>query len=416
MEISTTSDQGVFAKAYGELTSIESNTAHTTGSAIALSSSSSTPQALSSSFSQSPPSLPSSTSPTVPLIRGSIRLLPGLSWTDEVGVLPSRVAKLQRLLESRNVDADVLREQAWSGAPARYRVAIWQMLLGYLPLNRDRQAESLARKKAEYQQFVDQFCGPRSSGAGMSDAEQVLLRQVLYDAKRTNPEIPLFHTDFVQRSLERVLFVYAQKHFATGYVQGINDLATPLYAVFLSPWADLDAKSLDHVDPKALLDIEADVYWCLARLVEGIQDHYTPSQPGIQKMIHKLRELVHRIDESLVVHLEAAGVEFHTFAFRWMNCLLLRELPLRLMIRLWDTYMAETHNNISDGFNTFHIFVCAMLLLKFSKQLKQMAFQDLVQFLKALPTKEWSVKDVEELLAQAHIYRTSFEGSPAALR
>ena len=326
------------------------------------------------------------------------------------------MAKLQRLLESRNVDADVLRQQAWGGAPARYRVAIWQMLLGYLPLNRDRQAESLARKKAEYQQFVDQFCGPRPSSAGMSDAEQVLLRQVLYDAKRTNPEIPLFHTDFVQRSLERVLFVYAQKHFATGYVQGINDLATPLYAVFLSPWADLDAKSLDHVDSKALLDIEADVYWCLARLVEGIQDHYTPSQPGIQKMIHRLRELVHRIDESLVVHLENAGVEFHTFAFRWMNCLLLRELPLRLMIRLWDTYMAETHNNISDGFNTFHIFVCAMLLLKFSKQLKQMSFQDLVQFLKALPTKEWGVKDVEELLAQAHIYRTSFEGSPAALR
>ena len=153
----------------------------------------------------------------------------------------------------------------------------------------------------------------------MSDAEQTVLRQVLYDAKRTNPEVPLFHTGFVQRSLERVLFVYSQRHFATGYVQGINDLATPLYAVFLSPWADLDCASLEHVEPRGLLDVEADVYWCLARLVEGIQDHYTPSQPGIQKMIHRLRELVHRIDEPLVVHLEAAGVEFHTFAFRWMN-------------------------------------------------------------------------------------------------
>lgn len=100
-----------------------------------------------------------------------------------------------------------------------------------------------------------------------------------------------------------------------------------------------------------LLDVEADVYWCLARLVEGIQDHYTPSQPGIQKMIHRLRELVHRIDEPLVMHLEAAGAEFHTFAFRWMNCLLLRELPLRLMVRLWDTYLAEARNSIGDGFN-----------------------------------------------------------------
>ena len=290
------------------------------------------------------------------------------------------------------------------------------MLLGYLPLNRERQAESLARKKAEYQQFVDQFCGPRAAGAGMSDAEQTVLRQVLYDAKRTNPEVPLFHTDFVQRSLERVLFVYAQRHFATGYVQGINDLATPLYAVFLSPWADLGCTSLDHVDPRALLDVEADVYWCLARLVEGIQDHYTPSQPGIQKMIHRLRELVHRIDEPLVVHLEAAGAEFHTFAFRWMNCLLLRELPLRLMIRLWDTYIAEARNSIADGFNAFHVFVCAQLLLKFSARLKQMKFEELTQFLKALPTRDWTVADVEELLSQAYVYRVSFEGSPAALR
>jgi hypothetical protein len=46
----------------------------------------------------------------------------------------------------------------------------------------------------------------------------------------------------------------------------------------------------------ALEELEADVYWCLARLVEGIQDHYTPSQPGIQRMIHQMRELVHRIN------------------------------------------------------------------------------------------------------------------------
>jgi hypothetical protein len=135
-------------------------------------------------------------------------------------VLPSRLAKLSRLLESRNCDAEALREQVWGGVPARYRTAVWQMLLGYLPLNRERQADSLARKRAEYQALVDQFCGPRAAGSAMSDAEQTVLRQVLYDAKRTNPEVPLFHTEFVQRSLERVLFVYSQRHFATGYVQG----------------------------------------------------------------------------------------------------------------------------------------------------------------------------------------------------
>jgi hypothetical protein len=30
--------------------------------------------------------------------------------------------------------------------------------------------------------------------------------------------------------------------------------------------------------------------------VRGAQDHYTPSQPGIQRMVFKLRELVFRVD------------------------------------------------------------------------------------------------------------------------
>lgn len=135
-----------------------------------------------------------------------------------------------------------------------------------------------------------------SLGMPRSEAEQALLRQVLVDVPRTNPSIPLFRVDFVQRSLERVLYVWALRHPASGYVQGINDLATPFYAVFLSPWVSIGDRDLTHVPPSALLDVEADVYWCLTRLLDGIQDHFTPSQPGIQRMIYRLRELVHRID------------------------------------------------------------------------------------------------------------------------
>ena len=305
------------------------------------------------------------------------------------------------------------------------------MLLGYLPLNRDRQNDSIARKQAEYQQFVNTLCGPQrsssSSGASsaaslstttpnMSESDAALLRQVLYDVKRMSPRTKLLQIDVIQRALERVLYVFAQRHFATGYVQGINDLAAPFFLVFLSPWADEDTTSLDHVDPEVLMGIEGDVYWCLSRLIEGMQDHYMPSQPGIQRMIHQLRELVHRMDEQLVMHLEANSVEFHTFAFRWMNCLLLRELPLRLVVRLWDTYMAEMKNSIKDGFGNFHIFVCAALLLKFRSKLKEMKFQDLLQFLHNLPTNDWTIKDIEELLSQAYVYMSSFEGSPSHLK
>ena len=37
-------------------------------------------------------------------------------------------------------------------------------------------------------------------------------------------------------------------------------------------------------------------------------------------------------------HFRRYEVEYLQFAFRWMNNLLMRELPLRCTIRLWDTY------------------------------------------------------------------------------
>lgn len=54
-------------------------------------------------------------------------------------------------------------------------------------------------------------------------------------------------------------------------------------------------------------------------------------------------EQVHR-------HLDQHEVKYLQFAFRWMNNLLMREVPLRCTIRLWDTYQVSTllHFHISD--------------------------------------------------------------------
>lgn len=127
-------------------------------------------------------------------------------------------------------------------------------------------------------------------------------------------------------------------------------------------------------------------------------------------MAFRLRELVHRIDEALVTHLESNGVVFRHFSFRWMNCLLMREIPFRLIVRIWDTCLAET-----DGFDNFHVYICAALLLKFSPTLKGLKFAELVTFIQKMPTGEWGVKDVEELLAQAYVYKSSFDAAPSHL-
>jgi len=43
----------------------------------------------------------------------------------------------------------------------------------------------------------------------------------------------------------------------------------------------------------------------------------------------------------LFAHLESQNVEFMQFAFRWMNCLLMREISVQNTIRMWDTYLVS---------------------------------------------------------------------------
>jgi TBC1 domain family member 2 len=50
--------------------------------------------------------------------------------------------------------------------------------------------------------------------------------------------------------------------------------------------------------PGALNAVEADTFWCLSRLLDGIQDNYIAGQPGIQRSVKRLGELVARIDRA----------------------------------------------------------------------------------------------------------------------
>lgn len=52
-----------------------------------------------------------------------------------------------------------------------------------------------------------------------------------------------------------------------------------------------------------------------------------------------MKELIGRIDAPLYAHIMSQGMDFIQFAFRWMNCLLMRELSMKSVIRMWDTYL-----------------------------------------------------------------------------
>ncbi|OQD87752.1 hypothetical protein PENANT_c005G05482 [Penicillium antarcticum] len=337
----------------------------------------------------------------------------------------TRINKFKRILQASTVSPTELRNLAWSGVPEEVRPMTWQLLLGYLPTNSERRISTLERKRKEYLDGVRQAF-ERGSGASSTKPpdstkgrgrglDEAVWHQISIDVPRTSPHIPLYGYEATQRSLERILYVWAIRHPASGYVQGINDLVTPFWQVFLGVYiTDLNIEQgMDPGQlPRSVLDaVEADTFWCLTKLLDGIQDNYIYAQPGIHRQVRALRDLTMRIDSTLAKHLEQEGVEFMQFSFRWMNCLLMREMSIKNTIRMWDTYMAE-----EQGFSRFHLYVCAAFLVKWTDQLVKMDFQEVMMFLQALPTKDWTEKDIELLLSEAFIWQSLFQDSRAHLR
>ena len=70
--------------------------------------------------------------------------------------------------------------------------------------------------------------------------------------------------------MERILYIWAIRHPASGYVQGINDLVTPFLMVFLQDYVEVDVTrnhfQFDQLEEQVRRDIEADSFWCMTKV------------------------------------------------------------------------------------------------------------------------------------------------------
>ncbi|KAK8050525.1 GTPase-activating protein [Apiospora phragmitis] len=304
--------------------------------------------------------------------------IPANATPKEIDVMNSRVTKInkfKKLLQATTIPITDLRALAWGGVPEEVRAMTWQLLLSYLPTSSERRVATLERKRKEYLDGVRQAFergGSAPSSAGRTRGlDEAVWHQISIDVPEQIP---------------------------TSSCMDTKRLSGPSNGSYTFGLSGTPQRNGSWTVAKAVLDaVEADSFWCLTKLLDGIQDHYIVAQPGIQRQVAALRDLTARIDSDLAKHLENEHVEFIQFSFRWMNCLLMRE--------------AE-----EQGFSEFHLYVCAAFLVKWSAKLLKMDFQEIMMFLQALPTKDWTEKDIELLLSEAYIWQSLFKNSAAHLR
>ncbi|KAK8371897.1 hypothetical protein O3P69_013455 [Scylla paramamosain] len=227
-----------------------------------------------------------------------------------------RTEKFLEVINAANTSLPELRKLSWSGIPSQYY------------------------------------------GTRHEDIHQDTFRQIHIDIPRMSPLIPLFQQTIVQEMFERILYIWAIRHPASGYVQGINNLVTPFFIVFLHEVVPKE-ESLDTYEVEK---IEAE---------QRAVVRQTASGPGIQSKVQQLSELMKRIDVNLHQHLARHEIDYLQFSFRWFNNLPMREMPLGCTVRLWDTLHAEP-----DGFSHFVLYVCAAFLTYFSQHLMNQRISD----------------------------------------
>lgn len=171
--------------------------------------------------------------------------------------------------DNNYIKLEKLRAATWNGIPEsipQMRCQSWKLLLDYTPIDTGQLESTLERKRQEYYDIVNKYFGDfdntsvanlvqdgqskpvhRHKLLSLSEFEKKNFKQIKIDVLRTQPDLKVFACEQMQSMLIRILFTWAVRHPASGYVQGINDLCAPLLLVFLSEYvmkADINEDQL----------------------------------------------------------------------------------------------------------------------------------------------------------------------------
>lgn len=323
--------------------------------------------------------------------------------------------KFVTLLSSPVVDVARLRDLVWAGCPNSeysFRGMSWKLLLGYVPTRSEKREENYERKRREYDELSASL-----SASVSSEGSSGMRKQIEVDLPRTcSYGLEALKWPVVQDLVRRVLMVWSLRNLACGYVQGINDLATPILIVLLQEYANKDIRviRLSDLDVNQLKRVECDLFWMLSKLLQDLSENYTPSQPGIQRQNMHLCEIIKRVDPELLMHMEEENIDTMQVSFRWFNCLLVREFAEVGILRIWDSLIAEGHGGLSN----FLVYLASALLLKHSSQIRKMDFQEILSFFgnDFRLKHHMGLKEVESLLSEAYVLQSLFQSSPKHLR
>ncbi|XP_019433050.1 PREDICTED: TBC1 domain family member 15 [Lupinus angustifolius] len=251
--------------------------------------------------------------------------------------------------------AKVLRRIQRGGVHPSIKGVVWEFLLGCYDPNStfDERNELKQRRrgqydmwKAECQKMVPVIgsgkfittpligddskpIDPSLVGVPTSDNKVLQWLQVLHqiglDVVRTDRALAFYETEANQAKLWDVLAVFAWLNSDIGYVQGMNDICSPLII---------------------LIENEADCFWCFERAMRRLRENFrcSASSMGVQSQLSTLSQIMKTVDPKLHQHLEDLDGGEYLFAFRMLMVLFRREFSFADTLYLWELMWGMEYN------------------------------------------------------------------------
>ncbi|XP_076960976.1 uncharacterized protein LOC143637477 isoform X2 [Bidens hawaiensis] len=151
------------------------------------------------------------------------------------------------------------------------------------------------------------------------------LPQIGLDVVRTDRSLVFYETEANQAKLWDLLAIYTWVDDDIGYVQGMNDICSPMVM---------------------LLKDEADAFWCFEHAMRRVRENFrsNATSMGVQSQLGILSQVMRVVDPKLHQHLEGLDGGEYLFAIRMLMVLFRREFSFIDALYLWEVMWAMEYN------------------------------------------------------------------------
>lgn len=232
----------------------------------------------------------------------------------------------------------LFRKRLLKGPPPQYRWPAWTAIRELSYRVNEKDYEDLPRAKAEIEE------------------------QISKDLGRTFPKEAYFNLEALgalgQDSLFRLLSKLAGKYPNIGYCQGMNFVAGFLLLVSGGN--------------------EVEVFYLFEDLLleSKLAGLYSMGFPYLRKLQYLFKRCLVHSQPSLSQHFEQNGLSDDSWVIKWMLSLYTAVLPMPLVLRVWDHFLAVGVKVV--------LKVGLTLLREFQQQMMQMDIEQLGEFMRAL--------------------------------